>query len=62
MFGPSALNTDQVQEDRGGVGESSIRSDETGVYGTLGVINQCSESFASDWIGWFRLLALKYTK
>ena len=24
MFGPSALNTDQVQEDRGGVGESSI--------------------------------------
>jgi hypothetical protein len=48
MFGPSALNTDQVQEDRGGVGESSIRSDETGVAGTLGAINQCSESFASD--------------
>ena len=38
MFGPSALNTDQVQEDRGGVGESSIRSDETGVYGSLGVM------------------------
>ena len=62
MFGPSALNTDQVQEDRGGVGESSIRSDETGVYGTLGVITSVPSLSLRDMDRMVPPPALKYTK